>query len=256
MAEERAVGADRVLVVLRELGRYPEGIALDELALALGEPKSSVHRALSTLRKRGFAATDSRGRYAVGDELLRLAFSVQQNRPERARIEPVLARLTVMFGETAHFAVLDGAEVVYRAKVDPPGGGMRLTSVVGGRNPAHATGVGKLLLANSFRDQADFAEWVGGRVLESRTSSTITEPGALWRECEEIQRLGYAVDRQESEVGVECIAFPVSLDTPGRIDGAVSVSAIAVRTSARVLLERAPEIREALGSIAADFASA
>lgn len=253
MAEERTVGADRVLVVLRELGRHHEGISLEELAQAMGEPKSSVHRALAILRKRGFAAQDGRGRYAVGDELLRLAFSVQQNRPERARIEPALMQLSAMFGETAHFAVLDDAEVVYRAKIDPPDSGIRLTSVVGGRNPAHATGVGKLLLADRFRERAAFDEWAAAREFVARTAATVTGPDALWQEFEEIRRLGYAVDREESELGVECIAFPVSLAGFGQIDGAVSVSAIAVRTPLLQLVDHAERIRSALGGAAATF---
>lgn len=251
MVEERAVGADRVLVVLHELGRHPTGIALEDLAKALGAPKSSVHRALAILRKRGFATQDSRGIYAVGDELLRLAFSVHEGRPESARIEPVLTRLSERFGETAHFAVLDGAEVVYRAKVDPPSGGMRLTSVVGGRNPAHATGVGKLLLAAQFREARLFFEWAANQIFEKRTASTVADPRGLWRELEQIRETGYAVDREESEVGIACIALPVSLSGSGMVDGAVSVSAITARTPLEALLARVGEVRDELGGLAA-----
>ncbi len=250
MVEERAVGADRVLLVLSELGKHPAGIALEELAAALASPKSSVHRALSTLRKRGFAAKDHRGNYVVGDELLRLAFSVHEQRPEHARIEPVLARLSERFGETVHYAVLDGSEVVYRAKVDSPAAGIRLTSVVGGRNPAHATGVGKVLLADRFRDFDGFVAWANTQTLDARTDSTLTDAASLWADFERIRELGYALDREESERGVACIAFPVSLSATGSIDGAVSVSAIAVRTPLEVLIAHAAEIRAELGGLA------
>lgn len=250
MSEVRAVGADRVLLVLTELGRHPSGISLEDLAIAVDAPKSSVHRALAILRKRGFAAQDGRGSYAVGDELLRLAFTVHEQRPESARIEPALQRLSERFGETVHFAVLDGAEVVYRAIADPPSGGMRLTSVVGGRNPAHATGVGKLLLADRFVDKDSFLEWASGHVLSARTESTLTEPARLWRELEEIRAMGFALDREESEVGVACIALPVSLSVAASVDGAVSVSAIAVRTPLSELIERVDEVRTELGDLA------
>ena len=253
MPEERAVGADRVLVVLSELGRHPRGATLEELASVLGEPKSSVHRALSTLRKRGFALQNPSGGYELGDELLRLAFSVHEQRPEGARVNPVLTRLAERFGETTHFAVLDGGEVVYRAKADPPGGSMRLTSVIGGRNPAHATAVGKVLLAERYRDRGGFDDWVGARSLTARTQATVTNADALWRELELCRARGYALDEQESEVGVECIAVPIALHVPGRIDGAVSVSAIAVRTSVSSLIRRIDEIRDELGSLAVDF---
>ena len=109
-----------------------------------------MHRALASLRKAGLASQSSRGVYELGDEFLRLAYRFQDARPETARIEPQLRELATEFGETAHFAILDGAEVVYRAKVDPPVGAIRLTSTIGGRNSAYSTAVGKLLLSFSI----------------------------------------------------------------------------------------------------------
>src|SRR5688500_11268873 len=158
---ERLVGADRVLAVLKELATHGGGASLDELTQAIGSPKPSVHRALAALRRAGFADQDSTGRYILGDELLRLAFTNHEARPDHVRIRPVLDELSRRFGETAHFAVLDGREVVYRAKVDPPTGAVRLTSVVGGRNPAHATGVGKMLLAHALPTLRSVRDWIG-----------------------------------------------------------------------------------------------
>src|SRR5437764_6586273 len=116
---ERLVGADRVLAVLKELAAHGDGVTLDELTRAMGSPKPSVHRALAALRRAGFADQDRTGRYLIGDEFLRMAFANHEARPDHVRIRPVLEDLAVRFGETAHFAVLDGHEVVYRAKVDP-----------------------------------------------------------------------------------------------------------------------------------------
>ncbi|GAA2770414.1 hypothetical protein GCM10020219_043940 [Nonomuraea dietziae] len=158
--EDRLVGSDRVLVVLRVLAEHPEGIGLEEMAKAVGSPKPTAHRALAALRRAGFASQDGRGRYVLGDDFLRLAFAHHEARPDHVRIRPALVRLAARFGETAHYAVLDGREVVYRAKVDPPSGAVRLTSTVGGRNPAHNTGVGKLLLAWALPDDAAVTAWV------------------------------------------------------------------------------------------------
>src|SRR3954468_10869575 len=143
----RLVGSDRVLAVLKELARYPDGVGLEELTRVIGSPKPTVHRALRALRRAGLADQDTRGHYLLGDEFLRMAFAHHEARPEHIRVRPLLETLAGRFGETAHSAVLDGREVVYRAKVDPPTGAVRLTSTIGGRNPAHATAVGKLLLA-------------------------------------------------------------------------------------------------------------
>src|SRR3954447_3005797 len=141
--EERLVGADRVIAVLTELADHPLGITLDELAGALRSSKPTVHRALATLRRAGLADMTGRGIYVLGDEFIRLAFRNLDGRPETTRIQPVLESLATEFGETAHYAVLAGKDIVYREKMAPPLGAVRLTSVVGGRNPAYRTAVGK-----------------------------------------------------------------------------------------------------------------
>lgn len=117
--DDRLVGADRVLALLVELAGHAEGATLDELAEAMGGSKSTIHRALGSLVRSGLADQSGRGRYVLGDEFVRLAMSYQQARPETARVEPVLRELAARFGETAHYAVLDGRDVVYRAKTDP-----------------------------------------------------------------------------------------------------------------------------------------
>ncbi|WP_260615527.1 helix-turn-helix domain-containing protein [Microbispora sp. KK1-11] len=109
------MGSDRVLAVLKELSRYPDGVGLDELTRAIGSPKPTVHRALGALRRAGLADQDARGHYMLGDEFLRMAFAHHEARPEHVRIRPLLETLAARFGETAHYAVLDGREVVYRA---------------------------------------------------------------------------------------------------------------------------------------------
>ena len=83
-------------------------------------PKPTVHRALAALCRAGLAGKDGRGRYLLGDEFLRMAFAHHEARPDHLRVRPILDRLTARFGETSHYAVLDGTSIVYRAKVDPP----------------------------------------------------------------------------------------------------------------------------------------
>ncbi len=152
--EEKLVGADRVIAVLTELADHPLGVTLDELAGTLRSSKPTVHRALATLRRAGLADMTGRGVYVLGDEYLRLAFRNLDGRPETARIQPLLEQLSAEYGETAHYAVLSGKDIVYRAKADPPQGAVRLTSVIGGRNPAYRTAVGKALLSGRLLDLA------------------------------------------------------------------------------------------------------
>jgi IclR family acetate operon transcriptional repressor len=241
--DEKLVGSDRVLSVLTLLASYPSGATLDELVRATGHPKATVHRALASLQRAGLARKAARGRYILGDEFLRLAFAHHEARPEHVRIRPLLQRLAERFGETAHFAVLDEHEVVYRAKVDPPTGAVRLTSTVGGRNPAHCTGVGKLLLSYRLHDEHDVAEWIDGRELEKRTANTAITAGELTTRLRAARETGYSVDDQENEPGVNCIAFPVFLGSPTEPSGAVSISALAYRTPLADLVGAADEIR-------------
>ena len=240
---ERLVGSDRVLAVLKELARYPEGIGLDELSRVVGSPKPTVHRALVALRRAGLAEQDARGHYVLGDEFLRLAFIHHEARPDHVRILPVLNELATRFGETAHYAVLDNHSIVYRSKVDPPSGAIRLTSTVGGRNPAHTTAVGKLLLAYRLTTPEAVDAWVGTTALERRTPKSKCTASELLADLEEIRANGYGTDDQENEDGVTCIAVPVFLGTTSDPSGAVSVSALAYRTSLRTLVDAVPRIR-------------
>ncbi|MFH8491086.1 IclR family transcriptional regulator [Streptomyces longisporoflavus] len=253
-ADKGLVGSDRVLAVLKELARHPDGVGLEELTRVIASPKPTVHRALQSLRRAGLADQDARGRYLLGDEFLRMAFAHHEARPEHVRVRPALEALAERFNETVHYAVLDGHEVVYRAKVDPPTGAVRLTSTVGGRNPAHATGVGKLLLANELATLADVEAWTGGDPLERRTPQTHCTAAALHQEFQATRERGYAVDDQENETGVNCIALPVYATSATAPSGAVSVSALTYRTPLHVLTDAYDEIRSLLGPLGTPIA--
>ncbi len=237
---DRVVGSERVLAVLVELAEHPEGISLDEIARRVSGSKPTVHRALASLRKAGLATQSGRGVYELGDEFLRLAFRFQDARPEATRVEPLLRELAETFGETAHYAVLDGPQVVYRAKVDPPSGAVRLTSTIGGRNPAHSTAVGKLLMSAFIDSRAELEDLLGSP-LERFTHNTITDFDVLLAELDRSRERGYGLDDQENELGVNCLAVPVS--TPGGQRGAVSVSALAYRRGLDSLVADEPRIR-------------
>ncbi|MBN6038907.1 IclR family transcriptional regulator [Amycolatopsis sp. 195334CR] len=248
--ESKLVGADRVLAVLKELAKYADGVELDELTRVIGSPKPTVHRALGALRRAGLAEQDPRGRYLLGDEFLRMAFAHHEERPDHVRVQPVLEALAERFGETAHYAVLDGTEVVYRAKVDPPSGAVRLTSTVGGRNPAHATAVGKLLLSYELDTREAVEAWLDDRVPARPTARTRCTAAELHAELVLARERGYAEDDQECEVGVNCLAVPVRATAPSMPSGAVSVSALAYRTPLPVLADAVGEIRRLLGPLA------
>lgn len=237
------VGSDRVLAVLRELALRPAGVALDELSRALDSPKPTVHRALVALRRAGFAAQNGRGQYQLGDEFLRLAFANHEARPDHLRVQPILEALAERHGETAHYAILDGRWVVYRSKVDPSSGAVKLTSTIGGRNPAHCTAVGKLLLSYLLTDDEAVADWLAEAPLTARTPRTTTGASEFCAELALIRKRGYGTDDQENEQGVNCLALPLFLSSPTVPSGAVSISALAYRTPLSTLVADLDAIR-------------
>lgn len=241
---DHLVGADRVLAVLLQLGDHPQGATLDSLAKALGSPKPTIHRALTSLCKAGLARQVRRGVYALGDEFLRMAFRIVADRPDSVRVAPVLDRLCERYGETVHYAVLEGTDVVYRAKTDPPQGAVRLTSVIGGRNPAYCTAVGKLLLSQTSPTKEAVADLLGPGPYPRRTPNTICELDELWRELELTRQRGFAVDDQENEMAVNCVAVPFESEPGPTVAGAVSISALAFRLPLAALVEQVPAIIE------------
>jgi DNA-binding IclR family transcriptional regulator len=202
-----------------------------------------VHRALAALRRAGLAAQDGPGHYVLGDEFVRMAFVHHEARPDHMRVRSILDDLANRYLETAHFAVLDGKSVVYRAKVDPPRGAVKLTSTVGGRNPAHATAVGKMLLSYILPDEAAVVSWIGSEPLARPTARTKVTAGELHEELTQVRKLGFSVDDQENELQINCIALPVFLTSPTVPSGAISISAMAYRTPLTALIDDLPAIR-------------
>jgi len=215
---------------LRLLGSFPHGVGLNDLAKRLNSPKSSIHRALGSLRRAGLVEQDRDGKYRLGYGFLKLAFSYYEDLDEISRIRPVLTDVAERFGETVHYAVLDRSEIVYLAKVQPAEARFQMTSVIGGRNPAHCTGLGKTLLAYGLPDRPAVDEYV--RLfgpLERRTPNTIVSAAGLHRDLAQIRARGYGTDREESEPGINCLALPLFLTSGSRPDGAISITAIAQR---------------------------
>jgi DNA-binding IclR family transcriptional regulator len=241
-------GVDRVLACLHLLAGESDGASLDEIARSLGSPKSSAHRALAALMRAGFVEQADDRRYRMSLGFVRLAFAHYEHLDRPRLVQPVLGRLAEMFGETAHYGELEGSEVVYLAQARPRGERVQMTARIGGRNPAYCTGLGKALLAHTLQDGADlehFLELYGPGPLAKRTPKTLTTASALNHELRATRERGYALDREESDSGITCIAFPIFLGA-ARPTGAISISALASRTPLEALIDRADEIRHAI----------
>ena len=237
-------GAARSLAALRLLAEHPTGLRLGEVAAALGTPKSSAHRSLGVLVGGGFARQDADGLYHLGFDLVRLVVGYQEAQPTVHAVTPVLRRLAETTGETAHYGTLIEGAIVYQAKVPPPRATFQMSSVVGGSNPAYRTGIGKALLMHALPDRAAVDRYVASYgPLEARTPHTLVSAAALHEALSRYRRAGYALDLEENDLGIVCIAFPVFLGSPSRPTGALSISAVASRTTADELVAQMPAVR-------------
>ena len=241
-----ATGADRVLEAMKLLADHPRPVRLEEFARELGAPKSTTHRVLLTLRRAGFAEQDEEGRYRLSLDFLRMAFRHYESLDDRNLVQSTLELLVKRFRETAYYAKLDHSEVVYFAMVTNPGF-VQTAALVGARQPAYRTALGKALLSTTLPDRAAvdrFVEQYGP--LARATPNSLTNAAALDRELRETRARGYAIDNEENEAGVVCIAHPVFLAPQSEPTGAISVAAIKQRTPLPELIARASEMREVI----------
>jgi DNA-binding IclR family transcriptional regulator len=154
----------------------------------------------------------------------------------RKEAEPFLRDLAERIRETVHLVFLDRDEIVYIDKVetDQNPSGLRMASRVGLRNPAHSCAVGKVLLADLPEEGLN--NFIKGKGLPKRTENTITNPTPLKEHLNLVRAQGYAIDDEENEKGIRCVAAPIRNEV-GRAVAAVSISGPAFRITKKVIQE-------------------
>jgi IclR family acetate operon transcriptional repressor len=177
-----------------------------------------VHRLLAELTGWDVVERTPTG-IRLGMRLFELGQLVPRQRGLLEAAAPFLADLFEATHETVHLAVPDGAEVVYVQKLDGRRG-PKVSSRVGGRMPAHCTGVGKALLAFGTAERLETVLDAG---LSRLTPRTIIAPGLLLAELAAIRERGVALEREESSVGITCVAAPV-FDADGTAIAAISIT--------------------------------
>lgn len=216
---------DRALAVLEILAR--DGHAgVSEIAEEMGIHKSTVSRLLGSLVGRDMVHQNSeRGKYQLGFGILRLASSIPGRLSLVREARPVLESLAEEFKETVNLAVLRSN---FAVNVDQAMGPSTLATYdwVGSLTPLHATSSGKVLLASLSADERQRVLKETG--LPGRTPRTITKREELENQLLDVVRNGYAVTKEELEIGLNSIAAPI-YNHMGSVIGAVSISGPAFR---------------------------
>jgi len=212
---------ERALSILRLFISGAAQVSVAHISREIHLPQSTTFRLLATLCGAGLLEHDPRtGKYSLGVACLELGNAFLRDQDLRQRALPHLQTLRDETGETVHLALFDGRDVVYLEKLAGLHAIGLMSSRVGGRSPAHCTGVGKALLA--YLPPEDIDRLLADHPLESYTPRTITDPQALQSELARVREKGYALDTEEHEPGVMCVAAPI-LDHNG-VAAAISVS--------------------------------
>lgn len=216
--------AYRALDVLEALAAGPA--TLSALSRLLGIPKSSLHGLMRTLTDRGWVtATPDGGRFRLGLRALQVGTRFVDEDELVAHVAPSLDRLAAATGETVQQARLDGDRIVYLAKRDTPHP-VRIISSIGTRLPAHATALGKALLA--ARDDDEVRDLLRPP-LSSLTASTLVDVDEVLADLARIRDRGWSHDDGEAADGLRCFAVVVPADRRDSPTDAVSVSVPAFR---------------------------
>lgn len=203
---EAVKSAARTIDILEILAASEQPLSLTELQRELDVPKSSLHGLLRTLVARGWVQTDSRRTtYSVGLRALRAGATFLDRDPVVQVANAALTRLRTELDETVHLARLDGAEIVYLASRESPHF-VRVSSRLGRRLPAHATALGKAVLA--AMDPHEVATLLPTR-LESLTPHTVTDFQVLRSELEDTRLRGWAREVEQTTLGLTCVAVAI-----------------------------------------------
>ena len=228
---------ERTSWILDILGQSSQGISIRDLSEKIKLPKGTTHRLLSSLTYFGYARQDPKTRnYSLGLRLMELGNLLLSQLDLRKEAEPFLYDLAERTKETVHMVFLDRGEIVYIDKVelDHNPSGLRMASRVGLRNPAHSSAVGKVLLSHLNEEELNLL--VKEKGLPKRTENTITDRIQLKEHLKVVRTQGYAVDDEENERGIRCVAAPI-YNEAGRAVAAVSISGPAFRVTRKVIQE-------------------
>lgn len=232
----------KALHLLNAFHRAGPTLGVSEIARLADVPKSTAFRLLHHLEEGGYVERVGQ-EYCLGRHLFELGNSVPWCRPQGLRdaAAPVLSELFVRTQRVVHLAVLEGTEIVYVDKIHGPDS-IQVPTRVGSRMSAACSSLGKALLA--FSDRAAISTVLEGGLVR-RTRYSVADPQAMLRELSRVRHDRLALDREEVQLGLACVAAPV-LDARGRAVAAVSLASPALRWDPRPL---APEVQRAAHQI-------
>jgi DNA-binding IclR family transcriptional regulator len=253
MAKEKETNAHstavvRTLAILEALDSTRRGLNISEMSRKLGFPKSSVHVLMSTLEQLGYIQKDQgTNAYFLGLKAYAFGRGTMNNLSLAEIALPHMRALVNELKLTSHLAVLDKDQGIYIQKVESPSM-ICFDTYIGRRMDLHCTGVGKVILAYESNDV--LKRFFAKKSFIRYTKKTITSLRKLRQELNHVRELGYAIDDEEEEIEVRCVAVPV-FNRAHKFTAALSVTG----TLGQLPLPGIPTVAEALKKVAANITS-
>ena len=222
---EQIKSLSKALTILEFLGKYPNGVSLQNISEGTGFNKSSIHRVLSTFESSGYVAQIVSGKeYRLTMKLLHLGHAAM-NSNVTGIVKPYLTNLLYEVKETVNFLSFDADNIIFQDKFEPQGASFRTRTYVGLHSPMYCSAAGKCCLAFST-DAVREAYWQrNSSVMQKLTVNTILEKEPFFENLDQIKTRGYAIDDEENELGISCVAVPI-FDKTGTPVYAISVSSL------------------------------
>jgi len=226
MSEQEAKGSiqviTRMMSLLDALADSPEPATLKALAQQTGLHPSTAHRILAVMTNARLIERRDASSYSLGIRLLELGSIVKARINIREIARPFMQTLYEQIGEAINLGIRDEDEIVYIDRTSSGRSAVRVVYLVGGRAPLHLTSLGKLFLAAENPEKLRaYAERSG---LPGKTPNSLTSLPALEIELGRVRQHDLAIDNEEAEIGLRCIAAPIR-DEEGCIVAALSISA-------------------------------
>jgi len=246
--EKYAIQAvDHALDVLEQLAGSKAELGLSELSRELDLHKNNIFRILATLKARGYVEqnknTDS---YRLGVRALELGKAFLSHTGLIRVASDEIERLCSSVNETVYLGIMREAQVFYieDAESSQP---LRVASRVGTRMSPLCTAIGKVFLA--FYDGPTREQVIEANDFTSYTPNTLVDPAAFEAQLERIRKLGYAIDDEEKDLGVKCVAAPI-FNYEGQVVGGVSISGPVTRMDQEAIESTfAPQVKQTCATI-------
>lgn len=212
---------DRALQIVDLFDEHTTELKITEISSRMALHKSTVHSLLKTLMLHGYIGQDiDSGKYKLGLKFIEKGQLMLSSLDIRAVAKKNLSDLSDRTGQTTHLVILSGKEGIYIDKVEGVKAAIRY-SRLGGRVPLHCSAVGKVLAA--FQADEKQRKLLSDYSFTIHTPKTIGNMAQFIAELAQVNKQGYAIDDQENEPGVRCVAAPI-YDHNHQIIAAISLS--------------------------------